>query len=155
MLYCKKCKHLFEDNKKTCKCKDKFLSNMPPNADEPIFLVTVDSYDYDRIQAALDDASIPYQTKFVDKSSGTLPVISGKTNSDMNIFVPYEFLEKAEDICKGIIIDDEEKSKINIQELDTRKNKFVRFISFVLFLIMIWIVVAGTDAIMLWLKSLF
>lgn len=157
MLYCKNCKKIYEDNNKKCKCKEKYIVKSEPQANDPVYLITSTGFERQRITAALKDYKIPFEEKLVKKSSGTLPIISGDTNSDINIYVPYEFLQQAQDIVIGICADSDknEQNNTQIDDYNSSRNKFIRAISIVLFFIMLWVVVAGTDAIIAWVKSLF
>lgn len=157
MLYCKNCKRIFEGENKKCKCKQKYIINSKLSPDIPVYLTTAVGFEKDRICAALKDAKVPFEEKLVKKSYGALPVISGTTNSDINIYVPYEFLDEAEDIIMGVCtnLDKNEQNATQIDDYNSPRNKLIRIISLILFFIMLWAVVAGTDAVMNWIKSLF
>ncbi len=154
MIYCNKCKKIYKDESEHCKCKDKFKQKSEPLADDIVFLVSCYGFDLDRTKAALEDAKIPYQLKLVKNSSGTLPVITGASNSQTNIYVPYEFLSRAEDIVMGIFASKDKTYQEDLFDYDSRKNKLIRSVSLVLFLIMMFAVVTGTDSIMRWIKYL-
>ena len=170
MKYCLNCKHIHNDEDKTCSV----CSGSPAEITEentPVFLISASGFELERIKTTLEDNGIPCECKHNTKNV-TATTSTGYDNSKTDILIPYSAYEKAYDICVGIgaikdedtqIIDDgtvSEESKNGesldeqFEEMSGAKRTTVRVISAILFIALVAIVVYGTDAIMAFIKNL-
>lgn len=168
MKYCNSCRKLHNDNEQTCNECKKPLNTIEDN-NTPVFLISAEGFEKDRIIAALADAGIPSDIKR-QKKDNSANAVTGIDMSDLNILVPFQAYEKAYDICVGIgaikeegekIIEDGEYETSNEQGLDKQfeqingGSKAGRIVLAVMLLILIALAVFGTDAITGFIGNLF
>ncbi len=168
MKYCNSCRKLHNDNEETCKECKKPLNVIEDN-NTPVFLISAEGFEKDRIIAALSDAGIPSDTKR-RKKDNSANTVTGVDMSDLNILVPYQAYKKAYDICVGIgaikeegeeIIEDGVYEPSNEKSLDKQfeelndGSKVGRIVLALMLLILIGLAVFGTDAITGFIKNLF
>ncbi|HEX3038566.1 MAG TPA: hypothetical protein VHO94_06200 [Oscillospiraceae bacterium] len=170
MLYCAKCQLLCES---ACPCcGSEKLREVQQN--DPVLLTTVNELECDRITALLQDNDIPYEERVSGLESEPSVLFGRYENTNKNIFVPYDKLQFCEDMLAcGELPDEEiaeensdfaqsntqpeEESEVNSAKkvMGRRSKIFWRATSVVLFILLIWAVVAGTDFAAAWLKDLF
>ncbi len=168
MKYCNSCRKLHNDNEETCKECKKPLSSIKDN-NTPVFLISAEGFEKDRIIAALSDAGIPSDIKR-QKKNNSANVVTGVDMSDLNILVPYQAYEKAYDVCVGIgaikeegeeILEDGEYEPSKGKSLDEQfeelngGSKTGRIVLAIMLLILIALAVFGTDAITGFIGNLF
>ena len=170
MLYCAKCQMLSESECPCCGSKK--LQEVQQN--DPVLLTTVNGLECDRITALLQDNDIPYEERVSGLELEPSVLFGRYGNANKHIFVPYGKLQLCEDMleCKELTNEDileenggseqsdiqsEEESKGNSTKkvIGRRSRMFWRATSVVLFILLIWAVVAGTDFAAAWLKDLF
>ncbi len=166
MKYCPKCKKLYNDEDTNCacaECKGKALEIIEDNKTS-VYLCGGDVIERDRVQAALADSGIPstYARHMVSANS---QLVTGMDLDSFDILVPYELYEKAYDVAVGIgaiklegeeiIEDDYDESAQEFEEMSRSKRTTVRVLSAILFIIVIALVIYGTDFITAFIKSLF
>lgn len=156
MLYCPKCQVLSRDGKTCPSCYGRKLREVRP--DDPVLLLTTDEATGCSIKAAFDANKIEYEER-VCGTGGISPVILGRTAANYRIFVPYHEISR----CKSILLDigvlDEQGNKVrlspageteeNEKQMSPLKRFWVRALSAVLFIILIWLAVTAAD----WLVS--
>lgn len=167
MKYCPKCKRMYNDEETSCQHKECKRKALKPIEDKTtsVYLCSGDVIERDRVQAALEDGGVPsvYTRHGVTANS---QVITGQDFDGFDILVPYELYEKAYDIAVGIgaiklegeeIIEDnpEEIEPHPIEEMSSSKRTAVRIVSAILFVIVVALVIYGTDFIAHWIKELF
>lgn len=168
MKYCESCRKLHNDNEETCtECK-KNLQNIE-DENTPVFLISAEGFEKERIIAALADEGIPTDTKRMKKDNSA-KAVTGVDMGDLSILVPYQAYEKAYDICVGIgaikeeneeIIDDgeykESKAKSLNEQLEDINggSKAGRIVLALMFLVLAALAVFGTDAITGFISKLF
>lgn len=161
MLYCARCQSLCEDGMHVCpNCKGKKLR--PPEENDPVFLITAGKLDASRISAALSEQEIPFETRVSGPESSAPAAYLGTTPaSAARFFVPYGAMEKSREMMEGIGIFEEEGETAHPEEEDQEGDvveedsksmspvkRFVwRVISVILFILLIWAVVAATDGV--------
>ncbi|MGN1467590.1 MAG: hypothetical protein ACI4W1_04710 [Ruminococcus sp.] len=160
MKYCTSCRKLHNDNEETCTQCRKALKTVE-DENTPVFLISAEGFEKERIIAALADEGIPTDTKRMKKDNSA-KAVTGVDMSDVKILVPYQAYEKAYDICVGIgaikeeneeIIDDGEYKESDAKPLDRQLeeinggSKAGRIILAIMFLVLAALAVFGTDAI--------
>lgn len=168
MKYCPKCKKLYNDVDTNCTCadcKNKILQTIEDETTS-VYLCGGDLIERDRVQAALSDNGIPssYARHMV---TGNSQVVTGMDLDGFDILVPYELYEKAYDVAVGIgaiklegeeILEDDNydsSAAEEFEEMSRTKRTTVRVLSAILFIILLALVIFGTDYIMDFIKSLF
>ena len=171
MKYCKVCKRMYSDSEECCtKCKKHYLLDNIEDQNTPVYLTTATGFELDRIREALEDGGIP-STSQAQAKALSADAVTGNDKTDRDILVPFSALEEARDICIGIgaINPDGEEVKIDEQDVEDAvdsdadeyeamspaKRTTVKIISAVLLIIIVCLVIWGTDAITGWIKGLF
>lgn len=161
MLYCARCQSLCEEERSVCpNCKGKKLR--PPEENDPVFFITAGKMDAGRISAALSEQGIPFETRVSGPESSAPAVCLGTAPaSAARFFVPYGALEKSRQILESIGIFDEagevsypenadnvsDMEKEDSSEMGPIKRFVWRVVSVILFILLIWAVVAATDGV--------
>lgn len=168
MKYCNSCRKLHNDNEETCTQCKKTLSNVE-DKNTPVFLISAEGFEKDRIIAALSDAGIPSDIKR-QKKDNSANAVTGVDMSDINILVPYQAYEKAYDVCVGIgAIKEEGEEIVEDDQYETPKEKSLdkqleemnggskagRIVLAIMLLILVALAVFGTDAITGFIGNLF
>lgn len=165
MKYCPKCKKLYNDIEMNCacaECKRKELKIIEDKTTS-VYLCHGDVIERDRVQAALSDSGIP-STYTRHMVTGNSQVVTGMDLDTFDILVPYELYEKAYDTAVGIgaikpegvkIVEDDPANTEEYQEMSSAKRTTVKVISAILFIIVLALVIYGTDYITAFIKSLF
>ncbi len=132
----------------------------------PKFLVSASGFELERIMTALGDNGIPCTSK-PQKRNFSAKAVTGVDMSVQDIYVPGEAYDKAYDLCVGIgavktgeeeIIQepaDGEQPVEQEEEMSPRKRTVIRVLSALLFVVIVALVIFGTDAVTGWIKSLF
>lgn len=165
MKYCKKCGRIEKGSAVYCsECKNSRLTEGEPEKNLPVVAVRAAGFEKQRICSVLDDADIPYSTK-IAKKQFSADAVTGSSNADYDILVPYGFYAKTRDILIGINAaepdENDEKSKAlsadEEKELSddyySTKNKLIRAVAIILFLAVVAGVVTGVDAVMALIKE--
>jgi hypothetical protein len=164
MLYCPKCQVVSIDEKTCPSCGGKKLRT--PEQDDPVLLLTADEFKTERIEAIFQENSIPYEER-INGLGGPMSIILGKTsNTNKNIFVPFEKLDSCKELLNGVgildaadaeLVKNETKTadaqvrrvppddRTEYVEMSRGKRFFWRAVSVVLFIVLIWAVVAVSD----------
>ena len=168
MKYCPKCNRMYNDEEVSCshkECKGKALKTIEDETTS-VYLCSGDVLERDRVQAALEDNGVPsvYARHGVTANS---QVVTGQDFDGFDILVPYELYEKAYDIAVGIgaiklegeqIVEEDNPEEIEphpLEEMSRTKRTTVRIVSAILLIIVVALVIYGTDFITNWIKSLF
>ena len=167
MKYCESCRKLFNDNEERCLDCKKSLKTVE-DMNTPVYLLSAEGFEKDRIITALADNGIPTDTKRI-KHDNSAKAVTGVDVSDVRILVPYQAYEEAYDICVGIGAIKEDDTEI-IKEVDfeakdvksvdeqfsemTGGGRAGRIALAVLLLIVFALAIFGTDAIMNFIKKL-
>ncbi|MBQ9674168.1 MAG: hypothetical protein IJV39_06035 [Ruminococcus sp.] len=173
MLYCTKCRTIYNDKDTVCNnCHKKLREITDKNT--PVAVCHSSGVDKERIRAALESAGIPSGSVAAPKSFACEPLTGGDTTTDVMITVPYQAYSKAYDICVGIgaiqpdtevdnsdITDDifEKQSQFDkdaeeFQEMSPAKRTTVRILSAILLIIFFSGVIWGFDFLLNTLKGL-
>lgn len=166
MLYCAKCQLLCEAE--CLCCGNKKLREVQQN--DPVLLTTVNEMECDRITALLQDNGIPYEER-ISGIEGEPSVLFGRYGSaNKNIFVPYSELNICEELLgnkavaevtgEDLTYDDRKSTDESHEDkteeaMGRRSRMFWRATSVVIFILLVWAVVAGADFAAGWLKDLF
>lgn len=171
MKYCKKCKHMHNDEEQYCTDCNKPLCEIS-DENTPVYLCTASGFELSRIRTAIEDNGVPCDA--VPKKYGTsfnMMVSDNLTGKEYDLLVPYSAYEKAYDICVGIgafgdenaeIINGEYNNNENVksaeeefEEMSGAKRTTVRIISAALLIALFCLVIWGIDGIMDFIKGLF
>lgn len=160
--YCKRCHKLYEDRRACPDCNGVLTKNI--TAQDTVSLVSAFGIEKDRIAAALTDADIPYALRPVKKEISARAV-TGIDNARYNIEVPFSYYDNAMETLIGInaiepeeYIDDgdtAEKPNEEFEEMAPGKRMLVRVVSAILFIVLVALVIFGTDYVMGFFKNLF
>lgn len=168
MRYCPKCQRVCAKEDEQCPfCKGRLKCQVGER--DSVFLIDSYGLDLDRIRATLEDEHIPFVERF-KKKERSADALTGKNDAAVNLYVPYETLAKARDTLIGIGVmkppsqieeqnQETEKTKEPVQEdeeeMSAKSRLFWRVISIVLFILIVWAVVAGVDFVATLMKGLF
>ena len=135
----------------------------------PVYLITASGFEADRIVAALEDSGIPCLKKSRVISNHPNPM--GMENSLCDIMTPYSALGDALAVCEGIGAGVEKDARAGAddmsaagadsnnepeeEEMSEGKKRAVRILSAIAFIIIVALVIYGTDFITGWIKGLF
>ena len=173
MRFCKTCKTVYRDNDAVCpECRKKTAEITDIN--EPVKLCTVGGTERAMLRGLLSDAEIPFMENNSRPEGVTNSLVTGydvKLNN-ADVTVPFQALPKANELLKAIesVTDTldpmipeieawiehlktssaEEKSSMSPALRTT-----IKVISAIVFLILVAVVVLGTDKIMEMIKGLF
>lgn len=170
MKYCKNCGKILEQDNEKCFCRKKGeIINSEPAKDFPVVAIRASGFEKERICAALGDDKIPYSIRIAQKQFSS-NAVTGSSNADYDILVPYGFYFEAVKLLVGINalkmneaqLEALEKNLIknkqdefDIEDYYSTKNKVIRMISVVLVLAIMAGVVLGVDAVMAIIKGFF
>lgn len=174
MKFCSACKKLYDGADTICTdCNKKYKDITDIN--EPVMLCVVGGTQRSMICGALSDSDIPFAQMQYGKQSVGNEIVTGYDAklSNMAILVPYSALPKAYDIAVSLDIVDEdntmltyvEKAKSDIERykaehkddnkpMSSAMRTTVKVLSALAFLILLALVVLGTDYIMEIIKTL-
>lgn len=169
MKYCENCNYIVKDNEEVCSnCKKSTIKYGEPERNFPVVIIRTTGFEKERVCAALGDGNIPYSTRTVKKKFST-DAVSGSKNAYYDILVPYEYYADAMNLLIGINAitpDDSEieslsklaekqntKGEFDGEDYYSTKNKIVRMVSVVLFLVLVAVVIFGVDAVIALVKA--
>lgn len=174
MKYCSGCKKLHLDEHTQCAdCRKKLKEIKDIN--EPVLLCVIGGVDRSVVNGALTDANIPYAEQQYGKLGVVNETVTGYDAKLLNIavLVPYSALPKAYEVIQSVGIDarfdetiletakaDIEKYKLSLKNneentMSAAKRTTVKVLSAIAFLILVALVVFGTDYVMELIKNLF
>lgn len=162
MKYCKKCKHIYNDEDYNCDvCKRPTIEIKDENT--PVYLLSASGFELSRVQTALEDNGIPCYSA-AQKKNISADAVTGNDISEYDLLVPFSAYEKAYDLCVGIgaiemegvqIEEDNEYYDDGHEEMSSAKRTTVRVLSAILLIVMFGGVIWGVDALLSILKGLF
>ncbi len=174
MKFCPICKKMYTGADDRCiECNKAYKEITDIN--EPVMLCVVGGLERNMITGALKDAGIPFIEQTHGAQGVANEIVTGYDAKLLNICVtvPYSALPKAYEIAQSIGVADEsmeefvdiakadvEKYKENFENDDSTKmsaakRTTVKVISALLFLVLMGLVVWGTDYIIDFIKNLF
>lgn len=173
MKYCAECKKLCNGTDTICTdCNKKFKEIKDIN--EPVLLAVIGGVERNIVSGALKDAEIPFVEKSYDKGGVSNEVVTGYDAKLLNIaiLVPYSAIPKAYDaiVSAGVearfdetILEeakaDIEQYKLKLKEdeepMSDIKRTTVKVLSAIAFIILVALVVFGTDYVTGLIKNLF
>lgn len=170
MKYCKKCRHLHNDNEEKCSVCKKPLFEITDDT-TPVYIMSADGFELQRVKTALEDSGIPCDS-VPQEYTTSAKAVTGYDNSFSDIVVPFAAYEKAYDVCVGIgaikegeeeILDfdgnpvnsDTKTATEQFEEMSGVKRTTVRVVSAILLLMIFALVIYGTDFITGLIKNLF
>ena len=161
MLYCAKCQLLVREGDRCPACGSRSLRSTEPT--DPVLLMTTDRMEAEAVLAAFKDTNIPCEQR--DCGVGVPPAIfyGRSLHESVDLFVPFEALDRCREILKGmgIIDENEQRRKKTAPELQKAepmspaRKAALRIASAIAFLMLIWLVVSLSDSIVNFIKTLF
>lgn len=171
MYYCDSCKKIYKNNDSRCPdCRKKLKKITDIN--EPVAIGVVGGTERAMLTGMLKDNDIPFIEQHVTPQGVSDDILTGYDVklSNIIVLVPYSALPKAYELSKNIEINnsyieelldeigsDIEKAKKEKEkpQMSSAKRTTIKIISAIVFLIIIALVVFGTDYVMGFIKSLF
>lgn len=173
MKYCKSCKKLYPDSAERCGDCNKRLTRVA-DINEPVRLCVVGGTERAMLTGMLHDAEIPFVEQNVMPQGVANEIVTGydvKLNN-IAVLVPYSAIPKARELMLTIdglrdenealcddILNDIEKYKNNSfgeeKPMSPALRTTIKVITAILLLVLIGVVVLGTDKIMELIKGLF
>jgi hypothetical protein len=167
MKYCSKCKHLHNDDEQNCnECKC-LLSDIT-DENTPVFILSAGGFELERIKTAFEDNQIPCYA-VSQKKNLSADAVTGKSDIDSDLLVPYSAYEKAYDLCVGIGAIDKEDAEIladgisdneniksddeEFEQMSSAKRTTIRVVSAILLIVLFCAVIWGTDFITALIKN--
>lgn len=172
MKFCPSCKRVYDDKQSKCQKCNKNLKEIT-DINEPVSIAVVGGTERAMFIGLLNDNDIPFVEQHIAKEGLTNDLVTGYDVklSNINILVPYSSVPKVFDLAKGIDVNVEKveplldsinsdiekmkNKKIETVEMDPKKRTIIRILSAILFLIIVALVVFGTDYITGLFKGLF
>ena len=155
MKHCLKCNHLHNDTDSNCSYCNGSLAEITEESTS-VFLISASESKLEVIKNTLAENGISCKCKKNPIFNPDAPL--DEDNNTSSILVPYSEYEKAYEMCVkiGAIKDDEiHELAEQFEEMGSAKRTTVRIISAILFVLVVALVVYGTDAIMAIIKNLF
>ncbi len=173
MLYCERCQMLSEDGETCSLCGSRKLR--PVSANDPVFLFTTGQEEAERIAAAFDDEKLPHMERILENGSASPALLGQNRFASTRIFVPFAEMEHARDVMRGIgaLKDGGEEDGPAVsgagahtapreaargkeeKPMSSGRRAALRIVSIILFLLLVCLVVFGSDAIVAVIKSIF
>ncbi len=166
MKYCGKCKRLFSGaNTEHCPgCGRRAIDSPSPSS--PVFLLTANGFELERITAALHGAGIPSTYQETRRDAG-LQILNAAPPENCDLYVPLAAYEEASDLLIGIGALREEDAfaqddpalpetapPAEEEDLPDKKAKAIRIASAILFLGLIAAAVFLADLLCEWIPRL-
>ncbi len=153
MKYCAACKRVFFTEDDRCECGKRFKKKLA--YDEPVELARTTGERRFDFEKCLAGAEIPYS--LIDGSGYSASV--GRIGGDIVLLVPLGFLKKGIDALEGSGLSERPDwyGKLELpdepvwEEMSPGKRTAVRALSIFVFLVLIYLCVAGVD----WIAGLF
>ncbi len=169
MKYCKKCKHIHNDEEQNCiSCRRPLYEIDDKNT--PVYLLSASGFELSRVKTALVDNGIPCDA-IAKKKNISSEIVTGYNISDYDLLVPFSAHEKAYDLCVGIGAVKEENTKVlesefnddshvkssdeEFEEMSGTKRTAVRIISAIILIVIFCGVIWSIDALLNFFKGLF
>ncbi len=171
MKYCGKCKTLLADDTQTkCqKCGRKLIDD--PSHYSPVYLITANGFEFERIRSAIDCADIPYSYHESVHDAG-IQILNTAAPENCDIYVPFGSYYDAREILVGIgawkeedllnFSEDDENRIMNAKktadeepELSPKKARIIRIVTMLVFLLVLVGVTFLADLIIAFFKGLF
>ena len=168
MKYCTRCKRIFFNaEKESCPlCQRKITEN--PNHYSPVYAVTANGFELERIRSVLDSEGISYSFNEARHDAG-IQILNSAPPENCDIYIPLCEYEKAIELLKGAgaVSEEEapepdESSKEQLQQasrkaadehMDPKKARTVRIFSAIAFLLLLVGAVYLTDFIIALIKT--
>ena len=162
MLYCPACQVLCQ-GERCPSCGGGKLRL--PQGNDPVLLMTADELECGRIAAVLEEHRIPHEERICGLEARPAAYFGPQAAANKNIFVPYSALDQCRDLLSGIGIleeaDREETDQEDTQKADLAEPSMSpltktgwRIFSVLLFLALVWAVVAVSDVLFRNLRSM-
>lgn len=157
MKYCKKCRRVIDTENDHCSCGNKLFEEI--KYDCPCELISGNEASAAKAASLLTREGIPYSDVLTDK----VHMMFGSVSGNHTIYVPFCFLKKSFDILvsDGITETPSYYDKLSYyddiewKELSPLKRNAVKILSVIAFACLVYLCIAGVDAVALFIKGLF
>lgn len=150
MLYCPKCKSICEDSAVRCpECGRRKLRE--PTQLDKVLLVTVSEMEAQRLEPVMRASGIPFEMHPSNIDGIPSMYNSDAILSNQSFYVLLPQLEEAEKVVSSFRANEAEAAKAAAQdapeekEMPRSKRILVQIVSAIAFILLIWLVVMGTD----------
>ncbi len=154
MLYCPKCKSLCEDSAVRCPECGKRKLRQPTPLDK-VLLVTVSEMEAQRLEPVMKESGIPFERhpSGIDGIPSMYNSDAILSNQSFYVLLPQleeaekvvsEFRQKEADAARALAEETSETMPEG-EEMPRRKRILVQLVSALAFILLIWLVVMGTD----------
>lgn len=174
MKFCSDCKKPYQDNNEVCPVCEKKLKDIV-DINEPVQLCITGGVERSMLCGALTDAQIPFVETVYGKQGVSNDLVTGYDVklSNISVTVPYSALPKAYDVMLSVGIENDsiisivseakqdiEKYKLNMaqdnqESMSKAKRTTIKVLTAIGFLILVAVVVLGTDYVMELIKNIF
>ena len=162
MLYCATCQLLVREGERCPVCGSRKLREAEPT--DPVLLMTSDRMEAETVLAAFKDKNIPCEQR--DCGIGAPPaIVYGRSPQEsVDLFVPFEALDRCREILEGMgILDEKEQRRKKdatespeepTEPMSPARKAALRIASAVAFLLLIWLAVSLSDNIVYFVKTM-
>ncbi len=143
MQYCKKCRHLTEDNRATCSNCKRSRGIRPVQDSDLIYLMTCHKYEAEEIDALLEDHGIKHTLEKIDLGIAQSPFDARTLKDDQNIYVEYGDINAANAVLSKY--EEEEKEQPIPDTMPHKKRLLLDVVAILAFMIIVTLVVIASD----------
>ena len=150
MLYCEKCKRVFDDDRETCPDCGSSDVKVPESHDYTL-LNKADAHTANELGERLKAQNLPFLIEEIEAPGLSDKQATGKAAA---VYVKLKDRQAAEE-CAGALKTEMAENTEEFEDMPPLKRSFVKLVSGILFLILVAVVVIGSDYIIEWFMGLF
>ena len=143
MQYCKKCRHLTEDNRTSCSNCKRSRGIRPVQDNDLVYLMTCHKYEAEEIDALFEDNGIKHTLENFDLGIAQSPFDARTLKDDQNIFVEYGDINAANALLSKY--EEEVKEEPIPDTMPRRKRLALDVIAILAFMLLVTLVVLASD----------
>ncbi|MEG1427998.1 MAG: hypothetical protein RSC76_09950 [Oscillospiraceae bacterium] len=155
MQYCTKCKNLVEDKIAVCPHCKRTKSLRQAKAGDSVFLMKTTEFEAGEIAAAFEQMAIKFEVRPFTMGHVSSLYDSEVMPTDKNMYVNYEDIDSAKKIIEEQYAEESEEDGPPEDTVPQGKRIAVQIASVIAFLVIVSLVVFGTDAIANGIKDFF
>lgn len=152
MLYCTKCQSICEDSTRACPNCKRSRALRPVKDSDEVFFMKVSEGESAEITELFDSLAIRHRAEPVKAGFSTSVYDPEFMPTDKNLYVEYQDLERANE---AIAKEAEEEEAPQEDPMPKGKRMLVQSLSIIAFMVIVMLVVLGTDFLANLLKELF
>ena len=157
MLYCTKCKTLAADSMRTCPNCKRSRGLRPVREEDEVFFMKVSETEAAELEVLFEEQAIRHRAEVVKAGLAAGVYDPEYMPTDRNLFVAYGDLERANATvaAEAELTAHPEPAAEEEDEMPRGKRLVIQTVSVLAFLLLIVLVVLGTDALAEFLRGLF